>query len=179
MQISKKIFLGVLTIMSVFVFSSCTVAQKNAPGDFPSALVVVSGAKDVRFSKSNGSDQVTYNLSTDFPASGVIEEIKAMLTKQGWQPLKEDFLNPGILSSEVKGWSEYVDATKKTRMTEHLWMADWNNNKGDIVRYALRYVHPEGKDKDLNNLKVYVICIPASSVKEVQKTISEELSKKK
>jgi hypothetical protein len=155
----------------------CKASEQSAPGKFSSALVVVSGATDVNFSKYHGTDQVAYKLRSDFPATGVIEEIKAEMAKQGWQPLKEDSLNPGIPSSMVSGWSEFSDATKHPIMTVHQWITDWNNNKGEIVRYSLRYQYPEGKDKDLKNLKVNAIYTPASLVKKVQKAISDYRSK--
>ena len=173
----KMCLLVLLVVVFASFLSACKASEEVSPGEFSSALIVVSGATEVDFAKHHGTDQVSYKLKTDFPAPGVIEEITTKLAKMGWQPLKEDFLNQDIPSSMVSGWDEFSDTRKYPILTVHTWMTDWSNNNGEIVKYALRYEYPEGKEKDLHNLKVNVIYMPASLVKKAQKAISDYLLK--
>jgi hypothetical protein len=168
----KSAYVLLLVFIPLVLFSACNESEKVSE-KFSNALVVATGARNVQYHKFEGTDQVSYNLKVDYPASGVIEEIMSKLAKQGWQPQKEDFLNPGLQTSIVRGWSEFGDATKSPVKTVHQWMADWRSNNGDIVRYCIRYEYPEGKEKDLKNLKIMAIYIPASLVKETEINVKD------
>lgn len=170
----KKTLIHILvTVALIATFAPCEASDNK------SVLTVLPGATDVQASKSKYQDQVSYRLKTDFPATGAIEEIKTRLAKNGWRPLKEDFLNPGLSSSIVRGWSEFTDATKIPKLTVHQWITDWSNSKGEIIRYVLRYEYPEGKAKDLKNLKVVALHLPATTVKEAQKAVAGSINKEK
>lgn len=163
----KKTLIHVLVTVALIATSAPCKAS-----DTKSELIILSGATEVRASKSENQDQASYLLKADFPATGIIEEIKTRMAKNGWQPLKEDLLNPGLSSSMVRGWSEFTDATKKPKRTVHQWITDWSNSKGEIVRYVLRYEYPEGKAKDLKNLKVVALRLSATTVKEAKKALA-------
>lgn len=154
-RIFVALALALITFMTLI--TACNRVESKKAGKPSAALVVAGDAKDVTYSTNNGADLVSYNLKVAFPANEVIQEITSKLAEQGYKPLKESFLNPGIPSSMERGWSEYVDATKTPNKTVHQWNTDWSNNAGEIVSYMFRYEYPEGKDKNLIDLEVSAI----------------------
>lgn len=152
-----RIFIALSLLTSLTLITACNRAETKKAGKPSAALVVAGEAKDVSFNTNNGADLVSYNLKVVFPATEVIQEIGSKLANQGYKPLKESILNPGIPSSMERGWSEYVDATKTPKRTVHQWNADWSNSSGEIVSYMLRYEYPEGKEKNLTDLEVSAI----------------------
>lgn len=172
-----RIFIALALLTSLSLVTACNRATTEKAEKPSAALVVAGGAKDVSFSTNNGADLVSYNLKVVFPANEVIQEFSSKLARHGYKPLKESFLNPGIPSSMERGWSEYVDATKTPKRTVHQWNTDWSNSNGEIVSYMLRYEYPEGKDKNLTDLKVSAIHMQ-SALANNMKTQGEEYIKK-
>lgn len=68
----------------------------------PAALILYPDATGVRFNEGNAV-RVSYHINSKFPAAPVLGWVSENLRKQGWKPLKYDFLNPGSLSSQVTG----------------------------------------------------------------------------
>jgi hypothetical protein len=130
--------------------------------------MVYSGARDVKFSKYKGTDQLTYRVSEKFPASALIDWISAQLQVKGWEPLLYDFLNPDLPSSPVTGWTKFVDARQAVRYIVNGWGADWKDHAENIVHYGLRYRYPESGDPNLTDLEVVVIYTPALLAKQGQ-----------
>jgi hypothetical protein len=95
------------------------------------------------------------------------------LEANGWKPLKEDYLNPGLPSSQVNGWSDFEDASRQPPKIIHQWIGDWEDKYGNIIRYAFIYQYPKNKDKNLSVLQIHEIYTPASLVN----LIKEELKK--
>jgi hypothetical protein len=75
------------------------------------ALIVCPGAEAVTWRKFRGTDQLAYRMKVEYPAEGTIACISKKLSENGWQPLKEDFWNPGLPSSHVRGWAQFADAS--------------------------------------------------------------------
>jgi hypothetical protein len=119
------------------------------------ALILVHGASRVVYKKLGPLSQVYYEVNTPYPAQGVLDELRDQLAKRGWRPLKEDFLNPGLPSSHVTGWQSFGDRTTTPRTFVKQWLADWENGKGDVVVYGLRYRYKDEMNQDSNTLRVF------------------------
>lgn len=161
----RLLFLFILLILSLSEMSG---ANDQDPAAYSDALVVASGAEDVRYMKYEGTDQISYRLQVDYPAHNVIETISQSLKDKGWEPLKEDFLNPGLPSSHVRGWTNFTDATRSPERRVHQWLAQWENDQQDIVCYGLRYEYPQDETPNLKSLHVHGIFVPAPLAKEMR-----------
>lgn len=177
MNVRNFIALALALLTSLALITACNRVESKKAAKPSSALVVAGGAKDVTYSTNSGADLLSYNVKVAFPANEVIQEIVSKLAEQGYKPLKESFLNPGIPSSMERGWSEYLDATKIPKRTVHQWNTDWSNNAGEIVSYMLRYEYPEGKEKNLTDLEVSAIHMQKALANDT-KTQGEEFIKK-
>jgi hypothetical protein len=114
-------------------------AQRNEPS-LPHELVVFPGARAVKpETQSNGTIGVTYELDMPYPATGLLQAVHQTFSAADWRPMVDDWLNPGLASSHSRGWTSFIDGTRKPEMTVHQWMAQWQNVKGDVVLYVLRY----------------------------------------
>jgi len=162
---ANKLRLLLLLAPLILSLSEMSGAADQDPAAHSDALIVASGAKSVRYVKYEGTDQVSYQLQADYPAHHVIETISQSLKEKGWEPLKEDYLNPGLPSSHVRGWTSFIDATKSPERSVHQWGAQWQNEAQDIVSYALIYEYPRGKTPNLKSLQVYASFIPAPLAK--------------
>jgi hypothetical protein len=147
---------------------------KQADGKSIKELVPLKGAEKVRY--DNGaydSLYVAYGLNEKYPAREVLSQIAGRLKKLSWEPLKDDWLNPGRPSSHVRGWAEYVDGTVKPERQEHQWLAQWKNRAGDVVVYAFTYSYPRNGKADLQSLWVNGSWYPASSVIKIGAVIKK------
>lgn len=139
--------------------------QSHAAGKPLKSLVIVGGAKNVKQSKLAGPrEQLSYSIQAEYPANRVLETIKRTLKELGWTPLAEDFLNPGLPSSHVRGWDYYEDQTTHPNTSVRVWQADWQNTQHEVVTYRLEYRCPENlcaSTRDLRDLHVIAIYIPA------------------
>jgi len=160
---------------------SCQQSVDSNPSEYSDALVVYPRAKDIKFSKYEGTDQLNYRVDEKFPASGVIGLISYKLEEKGWEPVTNDYFNPGLPSSHVKGWTEFVDATKPSEQIVHQWLADWKDRSENIVRYAFHYRSPKGGNPNLADLNVTAVYIPAPQAKqnlEAARKFMDELNQK-
>ena len=162
--------LGRTLLVFVVAFSTCL--QSTSVADFfKPYFVVVSGAREIKQTKVRGSDQVSYRVEAKYPASDVLVTIKKRLKQTSWTPLSEDWLNPGLPSSHVRGWTYFDDETTRPRTNVHQWLADWTNRSGDILRYQLEYRCPRNlcaSTEDLHDLRVVAIFIPAELARQTQ-----------
>ncbi len=146
----------------IYNHSNAFIILKNAEGTF----------YDLR---DEGSIQLSYELKEDYPASSVLKQISTQLEGAGWQPLKEDYLNPGLPSSHVKGWSDFEDATRPpTTIKVYQWMGAWEDKYGNIVTYIFRYEYPKNKKKKLSNLQIHEIYEPASLVTLIKQELKKQ-----
>ncbi len=159
-----------LAFATAFLFSSLNGCARGTHQDTPrhdEALIVCPGAKQPRWVKFEGTDQLGYQIEVGYPASSIVSCISGQLKEKGWRPLKEDYWNPGLPSSHVRGWTNFVDATVHPEATVDQWAAEWENEAGDIVWYSLRYVYPPG---DRHTLAVNAGFVPANIAKKMTKT---------
>ena len=164
---------------SLLLVSACNRTEPQKAGTPSAPLIVAGEAKNVSYSTNNGADLVTYNLKVDYPATGVIQEITSKLAKEGYKPLKESFLNPGIPSSMERGWSEYTDATKDPKRTVHQWNTDWSNSDGEIVSYMISYEYSEGKEKNMVDLEVSSIHMKGNLAQNIKRQGDDFIKKQK
>jgi len=137
------------------------------------SLVVVSGAMDPKYlAQPDGREQLAYTCAVEYPAQEIVASISRELRKRHWKPLKEDFLNPGLPSSLVSGWTSFQDSTTHPTEYVHQWMADWENPAHDVVRYDLEYRSPDDSTRDLRSLQVIALYIPARIVIEMKRATS-------
>jgi len=151
----------------------------NESPKYSDSLIIVKGAKDLRYSKYEGTDQVIYDVVVQYPATQVLNEISKKLEAKDWKPLKEDYLNPGLLSSHVEGWTDFIDGTTKPRKKVHQWLAQWENKNRDIMWVALRYSYPEGSKANLKSLTVYMSFMPSELAIEAKEQVLEYISENK
>ncbi len=134
------------------------------------ALVVLDGATKIsREGGYGGSYQVGYEIVEKHPAADAIQQISARLHALGWKPLRDDWLNPGIPSSHVRGWTDYQDASVKPSRHIHLWLAQWKHAAGNVVVYSLRYSYPWDGKPNLRSLRVSGSWYPAATVRSMQR----------
>jgi hypothetical protein len=133
--------------------------------------VVTSDATEVKQTKLRGHDQILYRVQVSYPAADVLRMISVRLKQLGWRPLNEDWLNPGLPSSHVRGWTYYEDETTKPSTSARVWGADWENSVHDILTYDLEYRCPGNlcsSTYDLHDLRVIAIHIPADLAKQIK-----------
>lgn len=126
------------------------------------------GAQAVSWVRFEGTDQLGYQANVEYPADSIISCISKKLSESGWRPLKEDFWNPGLPSSHVRGWTQFTDATVHPEATVDQWASQWENATGDVVWYSLRYVYPPG---DRHRLAVNAGLVPVNIAKKMSKVL--------
>lgn len=153
----------------------CVPSYAMDANKYSDSLIIVSGAKEVRYEKFGGTDQVLYIVKDNYPAQSSLAEINKKLSFKGWKPLSEDYLNPGEPSSHVRGWTSGIDAQKAQRKVVYQWLAQWENSRHDILWCVLRYTFPEKGQEDLNTLRVVMRFIPAKIAAATRKQADEFL----
>lgn len=165
----------IIVFLSIIIYG-CSYSNEAPKQNHRDDLIVIKGAKDVKYYNLHGTEQVSYQVSMAYPASRALVEISERLKARGWKPLEEDYLNPGLPSSHVRGWGSFIDGTKPSNPLIYQWLADWKNNHGDIVRYGLRYESTNRENiilENLTNLEIYAIFTPTSLAEAGRKLISE------
>ncbi len=151
--------------------SSCHQGTNKPEDVIPSCLIVASGAINVKRTRFNGRNQLLYTVKAEYPADALLSDIKSQLDQQGWKPLKEDFLNPGLPSSHERGWQFFLDDTTNPKTSVRSWDADWENATHDIVVYSFVYRCPGdacASTLNLHDLQVIGIYIPAALAKQMK-----------
>lgn len=159
-------YFGALFVLCLMIPTEPFAApQKSVYSD---SLVVVPGAKEIRFDKLFGTDQLTYSLTTEFPAQDFITVIKEKLKSRGWLPMEYYFFNPGTPTAHVRGWTKFQDYSKEHPEQVHQWVGDWKNDKGEVVTYALSYRYRSDKLPDLRTLSVTAVYFPKDTVDQIK-----------
>jgi hypothetical protein len=161
----------VFLIASVTVVASACCGQVTTVHYTPNFLVLAPSAKDPSYlTQSDGRQELTYSCEVEYPAENVIAFISKQLRANDWKLLKEDFMNPGLPSSHIGGWTDFEDGATKPSTHVYQWMADWENEGHDIVRYNLEYRSPAASTRDLHTLRVIALYIPAPVASEMKRT---------
>jgi hypothetical protein len=155
-------------VFALLVLASGLAACRHAnTAHHTDAMIVCPGAEGVNWEQFQGTDQLAYRVKVEYPADSIIACISKKLSENGWQPLKEDFWNPGLPSSQVRGWTHSTDATVHPEATVDAWATQWQNQAGDVAWYFLQYRYPP---HDRHTLFVNAGFIPANKAKNEPKT---------
>jgi len=114
------------------------------------ALIVCQGAIGTKWTTAKGVEQLSYQVSVDYPATAVISCVSTALRETGWRPLRQDYWNPKLPSSRVRGWMHFVDTTVQPQATVDQWSGQWKSKTGEVVWYTLRYTYPPGDRRSLS-----------------------------
>jgi hypothetical protein len=162
MRIVAVCLAGSLWFNPALIQSSDFGQKANDEEKYSASLVVVPLAKSPKYSKyQDGRQQVIYSTESEYPAEDVLPFISAELKTRGWKPLPQDFFNPDTPSSHQRGWTFFEDHTQEPWTGVYAWNADWENDSHDIVVYVLRYESPDNSTRNLRNLQVIELFIPA------------------
>jgi hypothetical protein len=146
-----------------------TVPTTEPDENVKAILIVLDGATMVhRDPGAYGSYHVAYAVTVPHPATNVIQQVSSRLAALGWKPRKDDWLNPGLPSSHVRGWTDFGDRTRTPAQHVHQWKAQWQDQSGNIVDYSLNYTYPMSGPPNLNSLWVNASWYPASGVEIMQ-----------
>lgn len=161
-------------LLFLAILAGCDRTVPAAP--VSNAHYVPPEARDVqRESQPGGASVVRYTIEAPYPAKEFVNRLSAHFEKSGWKPLEHDWLNPTIPSSHRRGWTYFVDATKKPQEGIHQWMAQWTNEKGDIAAYGLQYASPieteERARPSAARMEVSGSLIPAATAKQVLRQV--------
>jgi hypothetical protein len=132
---------GVLLV----VLAAVTCARREPgfdPAKLPPELAVAAGAAKVEPVGDGASFAVQYRLPAPYPAEEFLRDLQTRLTASGWKAMERDFLNPEIPTSNVRGWTAFVDPATRPPVGVHRWQGAWTNEKGDVVNYNLEYAVP-------------------------------------
>ena len=165
------------------LFFACT--GNNNPDGFKNEYFFKSEkAKDIKEIKTHwGTHECHYFLDAKYPAEEFISQIHSYYEKQGFQPQKEDYLNPGMPTSEVRGWGNFLD---QKGIKIFSWNSQWKDLNGNYIHLLLEYKEPmAGYDiknqKTVTDLKedlhVTQLFIPKAKVAEASKDIKEAATK--
>lgn len=174
--IFREAIIAFVVCTGIFAGLLCS-GLKIEAAEPPAALTLYPGATDVRFDEGNAV-RVSYHVNSKFPAAPVLGWVSENLRKQGWKPLKYDFLNPSSLSSQVTGWEEIMAGINEPGICVHQWLGSWKDPSGDIVTYGFRYKSRGCSTSDLTDLEVNGWYASSDVARQTQQVL-EKLKKEK
>jgi hypothetical protein len=151
----------------------CQRPSESAKTHADSLLVAPSAINPKYLAYSDGREQLTYTIDTDYPADSTIFFLSTQLQNRRWTALREDFLNPGIPSSQVRGWTQFEDRSEEPRATVRAWGCDWEDGAHNITTYFLRYryqmsgAHDPPDSRMLHVMALYIPAAVAEKMKHV------------
>jgi hypothetical protein len=165
---------GVVLGFVVFVTAVCLAQEGSHKAEHRDCLVVAPFATEVKYAEFHGRDQLTYTVEEPYPATDVLAFISDGLRRQHWKPLQYDLWNPKIPSSHVSGWTAFDEATATPQQRVYQWMAQWKNDKHDVVSYVLQYSYAKedvSKEPEhhMRTLHVRAMYLPARIADEVKR----------
>jgi hypothetical protein len=131
-----------VVLASALVLPACARDPSIPATSLPPELAVPAGAVTVTARHEGDVAAVDYEIDVAYPAEQFLTQVDSRLTSAGWKAQGQDLLNPTIRTSNVRGWTPFVDSRKSPHVAVHQWLGQWRNQKGDVVSYALRYTTP-------------------------------------
>src|ERR1700687_1291084 len=102
--------------------------QQVEAAERPAALILYPDATAIKFDERGSAARLSYHVNSKYPATPVIELISNKLQKDGWKPLKYNFMKPHLPSSHITGWQEFLRGIKEpTPICVHQWLGDWKD----------------------------------------------------
>jgi len=140
-------------------------------------MVIVPHALHIQRRKLDSGIQLTYQMRASYPAQNVLHAIITRLNALGWKPLRHDFLNPGLLSSYVRGWLYYEDHATQPYTSVRVWQADWQDAEQEVVTYRLEYRCAENEcssTANLVDLQLVGLHVPAGTAVQLRRQMDRE-----
>lgn len=151
-----------VTILGLVVCTFLPGGCGTSAAECPASLLAPPGARNVRCDTGEGGPELSYTVAEAPPAAATLDFIRQGLRQQGWIPLEEDFLNPGVLSSHVTGWRRAVEGDSSVER----WYAQWKNERSDVVGYDLRHDRPAGAEGTRPTTTVTAFFTPLSTLRQ-------------
>ncbi len=151
-QLSFAVFL--------LVTAGCKQGEEGDIHKRPQELILLPGAYGVDYRTADGVHGISYEAPIAYPADNAIRTIANELSARGYRPLKEHPMNPGVPSAYVRGWVDFVDATRKPEVRVYQWIGDWLGAQGEWLEYSLAYEFENGTEPNVRTLKVVVSRMP-------------------
>jgi len=134
-----------------------------SPDQLPLPLRPLPGARHVVAASAAGEFAVHYDLPACYPASASLDLLLKRLPAE-WVPRKEHFLNPGIPTSQVRGWTHYEDDTTQPHTHVNQWAGEWSDKSGRILTYDLVF-RSRTADETSCNLEISASQLSAATVR--------------
>ena len=166
------LIIGVFFLLVGFGCSGQPEASQD-PSNYPPSLAAPDGASRVSYDRNRGTDQVRYTMETAYPAEGFVEKLNSRMNRDGWTPLKADFVNPELPTAHVIGWVAMTDKRARQHFRVHLWNGEWQNQAGDILVYVLRYRYPETGPTNLTVMEVIGLYIPPEMAEKARADVNK------
>ena len=152
----------------IIIVSILLLAAACGKDSLSEVLIIPKEAKELDRIRFRGMDQMTYDLKETFPAAETIRKISEPLKKAGWEPLRERYLEPGVLSSHISGWKYYEDHRVGSDSFVYEWTTSWKDKNNNVITYTLQYRDPIEKYQrsvyilkpGSSNLKVMAVYMP-------------------
>jgi hypothetical protein len=155
----------------------CSGPRQLEAAEHPAALILYPRATAIKFDERGSTDRLSYHVSSQYPATPVIELVSTKLQRGGWEPLNYDFMNPNVPSSRLRGWQEILQGNKQP-VCIHQWLGDWRDASGNIVTYGFRYKQPKCSTVALTDLEVTAWYTPADVARQ-EKQVLEKWKKER
>ena len=171
---SARVFLTLVALLVTRGVVNGAAPAGDSAHTLPAWFVLAPGARHVRYTVFQGKDQLTYSVDAPYPARSVLALISKQLSKQGWKGLKEDWLNPGLPTSLVRGWTYFSDDAGASKTSVRAWQADWENSQHEILTYILQYRCPGdscSSTDNLRELRVIAVHIPADLARRIKASL--------
>lgn len=165
-KLTRACALSVSTLI-VLLFISCRDGTKDGVNQYSSALIVHSKGRQVEFYKLNGTDQMTYWVDEDYPASSVTDWLFGKLRDSGWTQLSYSYLNPQ-LGSRPTGWIKFVDKSTSEETVVYQLSTNWKDSQDNVLVYGFEYRYPSKLRPQLQKMRVLAIFVPAALAKKQQ-----------
>jgi hypothetical protein len=180
-QLKPLLVVFSVTVALVGCASESKTKNESLP-QLPSALVVAPSAVGFfPWTRRDGQIGVTYMVREEFPANGLFARIRTALPAPEWRPLQNDWLDPAKPSSHQTGWVAFTDGTKKPPRGIHVWLGQWQDSKGNIALYVLRYDSMDEKRSaasrnipDNASLSVTAVWIPGRVAEHMMSNASRQ-----
>ena len=138
----KRLQLALLAVAVVLAAAVVVVRSSR-----PQSLIVLAGAENVHYGRSEGHRYVRYELKEKYPATAATKEITNRLTKQGFRPFGD----------EIR-WTHFVDDTREPKEDVQQWLVQWASDTENPVDYVLQYRSPVGGPPNTDRLQVGAVC---------------------
>lgn len=154
----------------------CASHQPNWPQHVYEGIWIPKQAKNIRYSYE-GIYKVFYDISVCYPAKELIDEIVKVMTSRGWTRLESDPLrapekiplNHSRTPSDQWNYGLDIDYGRV-----YGWKESWQDRKGNIVSYALKYKPAGGEAIETTcSLAVYTNYMSQDSLERLIKAFQE------